>query len=340
MLNFSGTGDPSVNMLVPPDIAAADPLDASVPLKLRHVLFPYGFPLHIKSTDPEVIRAAELSWGCFEQRFRESPVELRFMISEETERRRLRPPRFRAQANLLTIVAGLDNFACCDLSRGFGFACLTKTALANQDYFRFHFLEAMVYTLLDTQHLVALHAACIEMNGRGVMFVGESGAGKSSLAYACARRGHVYISDEASLLVRRKAERLVLGNPQIVRFRPAARALFPELKGHVRSRNGKPSIEVATRDLRNVRTTTGCHVDYVLFLNRSQTPGLDASLAPVNQCTALRVLFRQVWPGELPIHEERLKSVEQLLAARLYQFTYSDLDRAVDFLEQATRASA
>ncbi|HZQ52973.1 MAG TPA: hypothetical protein VFB14_12290 [Bryobacteraceae bacterium] len=326
-------------MLVSPDIAAADPLEASMPLKLRHVLFPYGFPLHIKSTDPEVIRAAELSWGSFEQRFREPPLEIRFIISEETERRRLRPPRFRAQSNLLAIVAGFDNFACCDLSRGFGFACLTKAALANQDYFRYHFLEAMVCTLLDTQHLVALHAACIEMNGRGVMFVGESGAGKSSLAYACARRGHVYISDEASLLVRRRAERLVLGNPQVVRFRPAARALFPELKGHVRSRNGKLSIEIATRDLRHVQTAPGCNAEYVLFLNRSDAPGLGASLTPMSQSVALRLLFRQVWPGELPIHEERLKSVEQLLSARLYQFTYSDLDRAVDFLEQATRAS-
>lgn len=327
-------------MLVSPDIATADPLAASMPLKLRHVLFPYGFPLHIKSTDPEVIRAAELSWGCFEQRFREPPLELRFVISEETERRRLRPPRFRAQANLLTIVAGFDNYACCDLSRGFGFGCLTKAALANQDYFRYHFLEAMVYTLLDTQHLVALHAACIEMNGRGVMFVGESGAGKSSLAYACARRGHVYISDEASLLVRRKADRLVLGNPQMVRFRPTARTLFPEVKGHVRSRNGKPSIEIATRDLRHVRTATGCTVDYVLFLNRSQTPGLLTSLTPMNNGAALRLLFRQVWPGELPIHEERLKSVEQLLSARLYQLTYNDLDHTVEFLDQTIRASS
>jgi hypothetical protein len=325
-------------MLVSPDIETADPLAASVPLKLRHVLFPFGFPLHIKSTDPDVIRAAEVSWGGFSQRFRESPLEVRFVISEEPVRRRPRPPRFRAQSNLLTIVAGPDNFACCDLLRGFGYACLTKTALANQNYFRYYFLEAMVHILLDTQHLVALHAACIEMNGRGVMFVGESGAGKSSLAYACARRGHIYISDEASLLVRRRMERLVLGNPQILRIRPSARALFPELKGPVRSRNGKLSIEIPTRDLRQVQTATGCHVDYVLFLNRLQTSG-PASLTRINPAVALRLLFRQVWPSELPIHEERLRSVEQLLGSQLFQLTYSDLDRAVDFLEQTTRTS-
>ena len=99
----------------------------------------------------------------------------------------------------------------------------------------------MVYSLLDTQHLLKCHAACVAKNGHGVLFVGGSGAGKSSLAYACARRGWTYISDDGASLVRRRPGRQVLGNPQNFHFRPDARSCFPELRGRLKLRDGKPT---------------------------------------------------------------------------------------------------
>ncbi len=161
-----------------------DPLHASVRLPLHHVLFPLGFPLSVKSNEPAVIRAAESSWGWFHQRYRVAPIELRILASEVYSRRRPPIPTFRAQANLLTLIADRDNFGCCDLASGFGFANVTKAATTHGYYIRYYFLDAMVYTLLDTRHLIAIHSACVEFQGRGVLLIGASGAGKSSLLFA------------------------------------------------------------------------------------------------------------------------------------------------------------
>ena len=312
---------------------AADPLSAFVSLPFHHVLFPYGFPLHIKSTDITAIRAAELCWGGTNARFREQPIELRFVISESVRRRQPAVPVFRAQSNLLAIVADRNNFALCDLSAGFASAFLSKAALAHPDYFRFHFLEAMTYTLLDTKHLVAIHAACVTYKRAGFLLVGDSGAGKSTLAYACARRGWCYISDDATSLVRRRKGRTVLGGGSTFRFRPSISALFPELSAPARVRNNKPTIEVAARPL-SIQTGEEAEIQFVIFLNRSQGEAKPPRLESVTPEAALPRLFQQVWPPELPIHEERLRAVENLLDAQLYDFFYSDLDQAIDHLQQ------
>ncbi|MGH9582392.1 MAG: aldolase, partial [Bryobacteraceae bacterium] len=184
-----GGGHPAAEKRKSPLADASDPLRAFLPLPHHHVLFPLGFPVHIKSNELAVVRLAEESWGRFEPRFRDAPIEVRFLVSDVLLRHRPLPPIFRAQGNLLTIAADAHNFACCDLSAGFGFACVTKGAVMKKEYMRNHFLGAMVYTLLDTRNVVALHAACLVKDGHGVLFAGRSGTGKSSLAYACMRRG-------------------------------------------------------------------------------------------------------------------------------------------------------
>jgi hypothetical protein len=318
--------------------ASSDPLRVSLPLPFQHVLFPFGFSVQIKSNDSTIIRLAEQSWGGFQQRFRDTPIELRFLVFDILTRRRPPSPCFRAQSHLLTIVADAHNFACCDLTGGFGFACITKSAVANKEYCRYHFLEAMAYTLLDTRHLVALHAGCVAKQGCGFLLVGRSGAGKSSLAYACMRRGWTYISDDASSLLRRRPGRTVVGNPNSFRFRPMASVLFPELQGPIKLRNGKATIEIRTEHLPNSKVARECTVDYVIFLNRQEHDPDPPTLERVTREEACRRLFQEnVWPPELPRHEERLEAIERLLGAHLFELTYQSFDPAIDLLEQLVR---
>ncbi len=324
-------------MLVSGQTEVSDPLGAFTQLPLHHVLYPHGFPVHVKSNDPAVIRAAELSWGGHQHRLSEAPIELRFVVSDSSTRRKPPSPVFRAQANLLAIIADRQNFACCDLSAGFGFACLSKGAVLHSDYLRYQFLEAMAYTLLDTQHVVALHAACLQFEGHGVLFVGESGAGKSSLAYACAMRGWTYVSDDASSLIRRKKSRTVVGNPRTFRFRPTASSLFPELHAPVKVRNGKPTIEIRTETLRHVQVAHQATIDHVIFLNRLTLERSQARLARVPWEDSFRRLCPSPFPPELSIHEERMAAMECLLAAQAYELTYKEFDPAIELLEHTLR---
>ena len=338
-LRYSSTATAALNKekreTATSDAVLSDPLRASVPLPFHHVLFPYGFPLQVKANDQSVLRLAEQSWGGFPERYRDTPIELRVVISDVTSRRRAPVPMFRAQANLLTIVADSHNHAACDLATGVGFACLTRGTVAHRTFARYHFLDAMVYSMLDTQHLLAIHAACVAKDGHGVLLVGASGAGKSSLAYACMRRGWTYISDDASSLLRRRTGRVVVGNPQTIRFRPTASELFPELRGEAKLRNGKPTVEIKTESFPHNKTATECTVSHVVFLNRQACDGEAPALSPVSRDESFRRLFQEkVWPPELPIHQERLQAVERLLTAELLELTYKSLDPAVDLLER------
>lgn len=316
----------------------SDPLHASTALPFDHMLFPFGFTTKIKSNEPAVIRAAEESWAKFPPRFHEAPIELRFLVSDLPTKQLPGSPTFRAQSNLLTIVADAHNFACCDLAAGFGFACVTKTTALTTDYLRYHFLDAMLYTLLDARHLVAVHAACLAKNGSGVLFAGDSGAGKSSLAYACARRGWTYVSDDATWLVRRETGLLVVGNPETFRFRPTISVLFPELQGPIRVRNGKPTLEIKAEYLSGITASIECTIDYVVFLNRQEEAIDQANLSPMSREESLRRLLEQnAWPSELRIQGERQRAIERFEKAQLFELTYSELNPAIDLLEQVLR---
>jgi hypothetical protein len=319
------------------DSRETDPLQTSVPLAFHRVLFPLGFPTSIKSNEPSVIRAAEESWGAFHQKVHFAPIEVRLVISDVLSRRRPSIPSFRAQSNLLMLVADKDNFGCCDLATGFGFASLTKAATTHRDYLRYHFLEAMVYTLLDTQRMRTIHAACVEFQGHGVLLLGESGAGKSSLAYAATRRGWTYLCDDGTSLILHKTGRTVVGNPQTIRFRPSALTLFPEIKGRSKVRNGKPTIEIRTELLHQFKITHESTVDLLVFLNRSETTIPRART--VSSQDVFRRLSKDAFPVELSVNEERSRAVERLLSADAIELDYQDFNLALDLLESVIRGN-
>ena len=52
---------------------------------------------------------------------------------------------------------------------------------------------------------------------------------RALLAYACARAGWTYVSDDGAFLVRGRDDRYAIGDPHSIRFRPDAPELFPEL---------------------------------------------------------------------------------------------------------------
>jgi hypothetical protein len=250
--------------------------------------------------------------------------------------------RRRSRYNLLLSVADRDNAIACDLEAGRASIWVTGTVAENPAFLRYRFLEAAACCLLDARHVVAIHAACVSREGRGVLLAGDSGAGKTSLAYACARRGWAYTSDDAAYLVRRGSGRRVLGHPRVFRFRESAGRVFPEFRGwrETRRGNGKPTIEVQTRDLPDIRTAWECPVDSIVFLNRAADTPRSVALEPVPPEEAIRRLWWNPWPAELPGENERRAALRRLSTAPAFEMTYRDLDAAVDKLELLARGGS
>jgi hypothetical protein len=317
-----------------------DPLLAFVPMPFGECYFPCGFPVRLWSNVRSVQDAAKQSWGTCRPRFEEPPIEVRYLICKGP--RRLSPnPVFRAQSHLLSMIADEHNYACCDLERGFGAAWLTQATVDNTDFFRYTFLEGLIYCLLEALYLTPIHAACVVRDGHGVLLAADSGMGKSSLAYACARRGWTYVSDDATSLVRRGAGRTVIGNPTLFRFRPSAMDLFPELQSktpldphRAKFRKGKPTLEVRTDALNGIQTAEQAAVDHLVFLRRDLQIGESVRLAPVSRDAAMSRLLPNIWPAELTVHQQRSATIERLLDANLAELTYCSFDPAIDALEK------
>ncbi len=312
---------------------ALDPVLSDFSLPLRGIYYPLGFAVEIVTNSSEVLAAAEESWGRFQQVFWEPPVRIEVGVMADDFYECPPVPRCRARGTLMANVANPRNFSVCDMRSGFAFAWLTPAVAENRAYLRYYFLEAAALTLLDCLYLTPLHAACVEIAGQGVLLCGESGAGKSSLAFACARNGWKFLSDDGSAIVRKRKGRVVVGNPHQMRFRESAIKLFPELKDQrVTPRaTGKMAIELATSMLPEIKTITECQIDYIVFLNR-RGPA-PSGLLSLPEEIASQYFEQYIAFGEEKIRRAQSASIQNLLTARVFEMRYQDLDWAVARLE-------
>jgi HPr Serine kinase C-terminal domain len=310
-----------------------DPVLSDFSLPLSDVYYPLGFAVEIATNSSEVLAAAKESWGRFKKTFPERPVRLEIGVVADESQECPPPPICRVRGNVLTNIANTENFGAADISRGFAFAWLTPAAVENRAYFRYYFLEAMALTLVDSLYLTPLHAACVEIEGQGVLLCGESGAGKSSLSFACARNGWKFLTDDGSAIVRKREGRVVVGNPHQMRFRESAIDLFPELKEQrvMPRATGRMAIELATSSLPEIATITECQVDYIVFLNRSEPA--PPVLLPLPKEIALQYFERCICFGEKAVRQAQNASIHNLLTARIFEMRYSELDWAVARLE-------
>ena len=313
-----------------------DPLQFGVELPHRAEFSPLGFGLRLRTNSEKVLDVARECWDAFPRRFDEPPVDVSVVVGEG-EAIGEKPPVFRGLGHQFLINAGSDNFAACDFDQGAAVCWTTEATVERRASFRYHLLETMVFLLLTQRYLTPLHASCVELNGHGVLFCGAAEAGKSTLAFGCARRGWTFVSDDATWLVRRADDRTVLGRPHQMRFRTTAAELFAELEGRLARRrpNGKVSVEVPTAEFPELRTALSCRADYVVFLDRRETGPV--STRPVGQSEAMDRLIADIPFLGSRTHAEYQASLGRLSGARTLALTYSDLEDAIARLTALVR---
>src|SRR5271156_3514669 len=157
--------------VVEPGISG-DPLLRNASLPFKRVFYPLGFSIEVVTNSEEILLAAEESWGGLRRVFPELPLELRIALGEGASDVCPPAPLYRAQRNLLSIVADARNFAVCDRDQGFAFAWIDADPVEHQSYVRYHFLESIALNLLSALYVTPLHAACVEFNGKGVLLCG------------------------------------------------------------------------------------------------------------------------------------------------------------------------
>jgi hypothetical protein len=315
-------------------IQLGDPVLAQFSMPLREMFYPLGFPLQIETNSEEVLRAAAISWQGFTKLFDTPPIRIRIGVKGGSSSACPPTPVCRAQQHLVSNIADSENFSVIDLSQQFAYIWLTEAAVADRGYLRYFFIESTAMAILATSYTTAVHAACVERKGCGILLCGDSGAGKSSLSYACARAGWTFITDDASFLVNNRNDRLVVGNCNQARFRPSAVELFSELTGKKviqRAQIGKPSIELNLQPLSSISVSFTSRINHVVFINRHGVTRQQLVDFPTD---VARYSMHQVLFSAPSTRKVQSAMIDHLLEAGPLELRYRDFDWAIDRLAQ------
>ncbi len=99
----------------------------------------------------------------------------------------------------------------------------------NPHYADIIFAYNSLTSMLHEAAFYDIHASCVRVGEKGVLFTGHSGRGKSSAGYALARQGHPILSDEKVLLYKRGSYFALTLSDVIKLSKQAMDDFFPEL---------------------------------------------------------------------------------------------------------------
>lgn len=310
-----------------------DALLSDMDLPLSKTFFPLGFGVVILTNRQEVLAAAEASFGHRTLRYGDAHLEIRIGVSESKSSHAPPLPVRREYNHLYSMVADVENQALLDLLTGSNFVWLSDSAVRDPLYLRHNFLEKVVYLLLGSTVVTDIHAGCISKQRKGILLCGDTGAGKSTLSYACARAGWTYTSDDTCYLLNNSDSPRVVGHSHRVRFRPEAKTLFPELREHeiTPRMEGKPSIEVSVSDLPLHDTSHEASVNAVVYLHRSPSAGPVLTSLPHGSAT--RLLSEELYSaGEIRLKHQKI--LERLAGIPTFELQYQSAKEAIGQLDR------
>ncbi len=188
---------------------------------------------------------------------------------------------------------------------------------------------------LRHRHLFHLHAgALVRGDGRRVLIMGESGAGKSTVTLALLDAGSQHVGDDSLFLAEREGQVQLLGFPRPFHLGPATLGAFPGLTAGPADAGGKR--DVATCLLPGIAVDSMGPPDVVLFPRVTREPktraiemGLGDAFGASLASAALVVV------DGMPHKSLQLGMLRALLGkARAY-----DLALGADFLVDVQRAA-
>lgn len=295
------------------------------------MVYPLGFPVHIWSASALVLRAGQEAWGHCSQLFDTDPVTVTIEVRDDgcewVE------PSYSVDDRGFVLAGGNDRVDG-DAVSGVIAGSVCESVAVRTGEFRYFYLEAAVLTMLSHRFLAPAHGALVSRQRQGYLLCGDSMAGKSTMAYGCARAGWTYTTDDGTFLLRHDAALRGVGNSHLVRLRPESIALFPDLANLplVIRPNGKAAIELNTRLIPSLVAEPMATVDVAVFLRRER--GTLARLTRIEPTRMLAYFERIARPIAPPaIYAEQQAVYERFLRLPCWELSYERLDDGIRCLE-------
>jgi hypothetical protein len=207
--------------------------------------------------------------------------------------------------------------------------------VADASFFKSTFLDCLFYVLAVHHDYTPVHCSGVVSRGKGILICGVSGAGKTTLAYACARSGLQVLSDDVvHLRIDPTSSQLRLwGRPWFLRLVPEAGELFPELRElppRLRS-DHEWYLEVDLESRFPGSAVVSCKPEALIFLDRNNEA--TTRLQPLSVEPAMERLMRDIYISEPSVMKRHEQTLARLLQTKAYTLNYSgDPMNAVDMI--------
>ena len=186
--------------------------------------------------------------------------------------------------------------------------------------------------LLKHHGRYSLHAACVSVNGTGILLPGNSGSGKSTLALALLRSGFDFLGDDMIFLECDGAGVRVLAFPDEIDLTPDSVRFFPDLAPLLNSPrpSGWPKYQLRTEDAFGIKPVSECRPNVLVF------PRISGSEQSVLNTIERNEALMELAPNILLTDPAASQAHFDALAALVEQCTCYRLETGSDLQSVAT----
>ena len=335
---------------------SADPFGERRRPRLRERLQLLGGRFEFTTDSPQLLRIvrqaySELPAHAFDRVAPQLSVRLTLTDRYRAALAHDEPPRVLAlsAAGLLCGAMETASFVAVAPAQRSALLVVPRELLGFPYHVRYEMLEFAVYVLAArVQGLAPLHAGCVGRDGEGILLVGGSGAGKTTVSLHCLLAGMEFLAEDSVLIAPRGLRATGVANFLHVRrdslrfLGSASRAVLVARAPTIRRRSGVEKLEVDLRRLPYRLAPAPLRLRSLVFISPKRA-GKDTLLAPV---PARRVLQRlaasQRYAAHQPGWQEFLRQAHRLPAFELSRGDHPQ--EAVEALQQllppAPRAAA
>ena len=226
-----------------------------------------------------------------------------YVDSESAALPRWEVPQFRGRDHLVFADYGPGDSMLTDLQARQVIGRFSFTTAQDAGYWKRVIFPILLGITAAPIGVTALHCACLQYKGEGLLITGESGAGKSTLSLELARRGLDFISDDWTYFSCRGSEVLAWGLPTKIKLLPDSVAHFPEFRAHipVMHLNGELAFEIDPEEYGS-RYAPYCRPGRIFLLDRQPGAGFEVLRLAGNEIAGYFERTLERLPGCLAEH--------------------------------------
>jgi len=200
-------------------------------------------------------------------------IRLRLWVEDDGLPGQERKPFFRGLGHLVYCGYNDRSSLAINLRDCYGAGRFTPSLASDSRFWRTIFFPSLLGIVGASLGLTSLHSACVAWKDSGMLLVGGSNAGKSTLSLALAQSGMDFVGDDRVLLNRENGTLRAHALCGDAKLRSEAIAYFPALEAleHREMWAGDAVLRFDPVEHLGVTRTASCDPRWVVFLERDKT---------------------------------------------------------------------